>query len=278
MISSYYGHLRKMNTYIKQSGVSLILGILFIISGYKVDLSFSYKKLFLIEKQIATIKNQLQTKKMLMQQNRSRFETQFIPLVPDRGIADILDPLEKALATAQVDLNSIEPQEAKENQWVKIYPIKVEIKGEYKNLLQLINQLLHLPVLTTIEDLNLQKKQEEKNNENLCLQILLMVYKNKYRTVQNPTNLSIPLSRRDIFKPEISAKNLNLWSTKELCFLGLIKLGKMVLGIISDPLGEIYHVKVGDKIGLNQSEIMAIDAAGIRTTEQSDYILRERKC
>ena len=202
-----------------------------------------------------------------------------ISVPPSRGVEviNILNMLEKAVVAAQVTSILFEPQIIQQDEWFTIYPIKLELKGDYKKLLTFINNVLQPPYLVIIEEFNIQKK-KDADEDDLTMQILLMVYKNKYATVKNISTLSIPTFKRDIFKQEIYRKNLFLWSSKELRFLGLIKQGQMNYSVVGDPLGGIYRVTVGDKIGLKQSEIVAIDKCGIKTTEQAENIHRGEQC
>ncbi|MDR1057615.1 MAG: pilus assembly protein PilP [Coxiellaceae bacterium] len=55
-------------------------------------------------------------------------------------------------------------------------------------------------------------------------------------------------------------------------FLGLIRDTQTILGIVSDPMGGIYRVKVGDKIGVSQNRIVAIGERKIVTTNPVDNI------
>ena len=124
-----------------------------------------------------------------------------------------------------------------------------------------------MPYLVVIEDLSLQKKNNE-DVDDLQMQILLMIYKNKYMLAEGIKSWSIPLTIPHIFKQGINSKDLYLWANKELRFLGLIKEAGAVFGVISDPLGGVYRVKVGDKVGLNNSVIAAINECGIKMVKK----------
>lgn len=111
-------------------------------------------------------------------------------------------------------------------------------------------------------------------------QILLKIYQSQRELSKNKiysqlliNQSSIDIPERDIFKLSTVAMSLDLWSSKELAFLGLVKQGELTLGIVSDPLGGIYRVAVGDRIGLNQSKITAIDKHGITTVNRTDNLL-----
>ena len=67
----------------------------------------------------------------------------------------------------------------------------------------------------------------------------------------------------DIFTKTTNKTNLFLWANKELTFLGAIKQGNNTYGFVSDPMGTAHRVVVGDRIGLKQSKITAINERGI---------------
>jgi len=110
--------------------------------------------------------------------------------------------------------------------------------------------------------------------KNLIMEVLLSVCKSKLPIDHNskPIVLSADFLNRDVFKKDDQKRGLHLWPSGELYFLGLIKQKKKVFGVISDPTGNIYQVKVGDKVGIKQSEITAIDAKGIATVNLEDDI------
>ncbi|HBC71466.1 MAG TPA: hypothetical protein DEG23_03210 [Coxiellaceae bacterium] len=267
----------------RRFATSFFIGILILVFGYGSDIVFLQRKLKLTQKQIVMTRELMQRKKQQVQQDKFnqqeadfKHTTKPDELKPGFEVINILNSLEKAIFEAQVEPFLFEPQAIRENEFLVVYPIKVEINGGYKNLIMFINNLLKLPYSVIIEEMDLQKK-IVNNLDSLNLRVLLAVHKNKKikvraRSTVNKPALSIQIPQRDIFKQLNRRKNLYLWSSKELRFLGLIKQGQKTFGIVSDPLGGIHRVVVGDKIGLNQSQIMAIDKRGIVTTKQVDNI------
>ena len=264
----------------KQFGICLAVGILILILGYGGDIIFLQRKLNFIHKQIVTIRELIQKKKKMVQQDPKLLPAQHVvksdELKSGFEVINVLNGLEKAIFEARVEPSLFEPQVSRENEFLIAYPIKLEISGGYKNLIIFINNMLKQPYLVVIEETNLQKK-VINNIDNLNMQVLLAVYKNKKietRSMINKLVSFIQIPERDIFKQSNIGKNLFLWSSKELRFLGLIKQSGIIFGIISDPLGGVHRVVVGDKIGLNQSKITAIDENGVITVNQSENVYR----
>ena len=87
---------------------------------------------------------------------------------------------------------------------------------------------------------------------------------NVYNSLLYADNIVVGEFQRDIFtKATDSSANLFLWSTKELIFLGMIKQDKNIYGFVSDPVGVAHRVTIGDKVGLKQKKITAINERGI---------------
>ena len=273
----------KINILNKRFVVNLALGILTMVLGYNADIIFLYKKIEALQKQIANTEKQIQTKRQAISMEQG---SKLLPaplaerlVRPASGleVISILEILENAVVAARVTSSLFESEALQEDEWFLIYPVKLEIKGTYKKLLMFINNVLRLPYLVTIEDLNLQKKKDD-DADDLNMLVFLTVYKNKHSVAGKIKSASIHISERDIFKQEIYKKNLYLWLSKELQFLGLITQAKTTFGVVSDPMGGIYRVTIGDKIGLNQSKITAVDECSITTTKKEDNIYRGGKC
>ena len=260
---------------------SAALGILVVALGYGLDINFLYKKLAATQRQVATLKEQVrlaqQKLTLLPVSPVKQSGEKTIRLVPELEVVDILSILEKEIVAAKIAPGLFEPGRAQENGKFIVYPIKLELVGEYKNLLMFINNLLKDQSLITIEELSLQKKKEE-GGDNLHLQVLVVFYKSKHVYERNSKEVSIPVFERDLFKPGVGKKDLFLWSSQELNFFGLMKQAGIVFGVIGDPVGNIYRVKVGDSFGLNRSVITAISECGVKTARQADNIQRGGKC
>jgi Tfp pilus assembly protein PilO len=261
--------------------VSTIFSVLVAAIVYITDINFLYKKLAMTQKQITVIKKEIgitqQKQKLPRSLSIEHQVVRGVHMIPELELVSVLDDLGKEMAASQVAARVLEPLPIQQNENFIIYPIKLELDGGYKSLFMFINRVLRLPYLVVVEDLDLQKNKDE-GLEDLNLQTMLMIYKNKYIMDKNAKSVELSFAKRDIFKPEIGRTNIYLWSSKELRFFGLIKQAGLVFGVIGDPLGGIYRVGVGDKIGLNRSVIVGISECGITTTKQTDAIYSGEKC
>jgi Tfp pilus assembly protein PilO len=254
----------------KQLVVCLGIGFLALILGYTTDINPLQSKLQHGREQKIKLKQMLQNKTHEAQKIKispTQDAALFQKPVGDFSIADILNNLEKASFDSHAELQLFEPQPVKEEDSFTIYSVKLEAHGPYKKLLGFINNILKQSYFALFEELILQKKSVDDGNNELNLQASLVIYKNKKPTENAIKNNLISLSERDIFVKATSKVNLFLWSNKELRFLGLIKQNQNIYGFVSDPMSMIHRVAVGDKIGLKQSKVIAIDEHGITTTD-----------
>lgn len=267
------------NNFYSRLAASLGIGLLALVLGYMTDIRFLQKKLCTAKKQKIKISHLLQNKNrttqeiQLKQQNfeikQTQYATKLKQFTGDFDTTDILNLLEKSAIHSQIELQTLEPQTSKEDEFFIIYPIELEISGAYKNLLEFVNSVLKQPYFIVFEELNLQKKASKDGGDELKMQALIAVYRNKMPAkISEPllqNNTAIILPENDVFTKTIAKTNLFLWATKELTFLGVIKQNQNTYGFISDPMGGVHRVAVGDKIGLKQSKITAIDEHGIAT-------------
>jgi Tfp pilus assembly protein PilO len=266
------------------------VGLLVFIVGYVTDIKFLQTKLHVVKTQRAKSTQLLQNKRQegqeakVEQQKIKVLQTQYAAklnrFANDFGMADILNGLERAAKNSQAELQLLEPQNIIEDEFFMVYPVKLELCGPYKNLLGFVNNVLKQPYFTVVEEFSLQKKAIEDDNDELNMQAVLAVYRNKISSGTSVTNKQllpnnpIKIPGRDIFAKAVVKANLFLWSCDELYFLGLLKHHQTTYGVVSDPMGKIHRVMVGDKIGLKQSKIIAIDEHGIIAADKADNIYR----
>lgn len=269
------------NNFYSKLTVSLGIGLLALVLGYMTDIKFLQEKLYAAKKQKIKISQLLQHKnqsagwtpaeQQKTESSQIRYAAKLKQFAGDFGIADILNAIEKAAVHSQIELQMLAPQTNKEDDFFIVYPIKLEINGPYKNLLGFVNSVFKQPYFTVFEELVLQKKANNAGGDELNMQVLIAVYRNKMPVKTNEAslqnNVAISLPESDIFTKTIAKTNLFLWATKELTFLGMIKQNQNVYGFVSDPMGGVHQLAVGDKIGLKQSKITAIDEHGITAGE-----------
>lgn len=264
----------------KQFTACLGVGVLVFLLGYATDINFLQKKLHLVKEQGIKTSRLLQHRNKKMQISKTEPQTVTNKQwAHDFDITDIFNDLEKASTHSQVDLQMLEPQAVKEDEFFVTYPIKIEINGQYKNLLKFMNSMFNQPYFIAFEELTLQKKVGNSMSDGLNMQTLLIAYKNKMAIIKNApseqsctNNIVISEPENDIFAKSTGKISLFLWASKELTFLGAIKHGKDIYGFVSDPVGTTHKVAVGDKIGLKQSKITAINEQGITTENKADSV------
>jgi Tfp pilus assembly protein PilO len=260
----------------KQFCIYLGFGLLLLILGYVADINFLQKKLHHAHaqktkiSQLAQVKRQETQGAKTEQQKPEAVQMQHAaklkPFNKNFDITDVLNSLEKAAAYSQVELQALEPQSIKEDEVFTAYPVKLALVGQYKNLLGFVNAAFKQPYFVALEELLLQKKEEGNKGDELNMQTLVTAYRSKIPIPENITidsspidNSAINLPKNDVFTKKLGKTNLFLWANKELTFLGMIKQEQNIYGFIGDPLGGVHRVVIGDKIGLKQSKITAID-------------------
>lgn len=241
-------------------------------------------------RQLITIKNDLNRYKQLQSvkhQNRHDVAASTAGVKP-AGLQDaqqillgVLCDLEQGIRGANIDSGSFVMQNIRDSKYFVIYPTVIDVQASYKNILVFVNKLLGLKQLVTFRELELRK--ENSDAEILNAHFILEINMNKYELTNNAAFgqaldifAAIKIMDKDIFsKPHNIFYGLNLWAIKELQFLGMVKKNDQVFGVISDPLGAIHQVAVGDKLGLKQDKIAVINERGIFFVNSKDNIWRK---
>jgi Tfp pilus assembly protein PilO len=267
----------------KQSLICLGIGLLVLILGYMTDIRFLQKRLQSFREQKFKTNQLLQSKNQ--EKRRLKIESQKTKAVPIQymtklkqwshafSMPDILNDLEQAVINSKVELEALEPQTTKENEFFAMYSIKLEVTGQYKNLLVFMNNVFNQPYFIAFKELTLQKKPNNDADDELNMQVLLTVTTIKSSSVNN---MAITLPEKDIFTKAIGNPNLFLWANRELSFLGMIEQDKNIYGFVSDPMGTVHRITVGDTIGLKQNKIIAINEHGIATENNANNIYRRK--
>lgn len=278
-----------MQPNIKQIIKFIGVGLFTLIVGYVIDIRFLQMQLHRAEVKQVRLKRLIKNRDQEAHKLKIGGATRETLLTPgaiklssfngDFNIVDIIKILEQATNNSQTQLQLLEPQAIIEEEALVIYPIKLEVSGCYMNMVNFINSIFKQPYFVVFKELELQRKGND--NEELRMQALLMAYKNKIplpkSTVNEQllSNNAIKTPERDIFTKTVGKVNLFLWSCSELRFLGILQQGQITYGIVSDPLGNIHRVRVGDKIGLKESKVITINKQGIATINKSENIFRE---
>jgi len=176
------------------------------------------------------------------------------------------------MTESKVKLCLFEPYALKDNVLHDCFSFRIEVEGKYKDLLVFINNILKstlkLPCLIIFESLVFDQKED-----GLSLGLLLSICRKKHKSVLDDLGLlSIDLLSKDVFKKKDQKMGVSSWLCRELLFLGVIKEEKRVFGVVSDPLGYVYQVQVGDKIGVDKSMVLTIEDDKIITSDQKEVV------
>ena len=157
------------NNFYSRLTVSLGVGLLALVLGYTTNLRFLQKKLYATKEQKIKINHLLQHKNQATQKAPTeqqkianpqiQYATKLKQFAGAFDTTDILNAIEKAAVHSQTELQMLEPQTNKEDEFFIIYPIKLEIGGSYKNLVEFVNNVFKQPYFIVFEELILQKKQ-----------------------------------------------------------------------------------------------------------------------
>lgn len=259
------------------------VGVLLVMLGCIVDIMVLQKQLRSINAQQVNANWLLQSKHQALlaaKTEQSQYQAKLKQWSYKFSTGDILNAVAKAAVDSQVRLDIIEPQPNNNDEFFIMFPIMLKLSGQYKDLLVFINHVFKQPFFMAFEELRIQKKDNHDVNNELDMVVLLTAYRSKISATEHVdtkpvpiSNVAIHLPANDIFDKSIGATNLFLWATKELSFLGIIKQGQNIYGFVSDPMGGTHQVMIGDKIGLKQRKIVAINDRGILTTHKADDII-----
>lgn len=92
------------------------------------------------------------------------------------SLADLLTQLSQLAEANQLELESIKPSPAFEQQKVWVQPIVLSTYGSYRQLLNFCQQLQKLSVVTAITELHLESTSAEATEADLALRLTLAVF------------------------------------------------------------------------------------------------------
>lgn len=210
----------------------------------------------------------------------------------DFSFADVLQDVARAAAADKFDLNNIHPEAAQAIAGEKTFPLGFTAILNYQQLLTFCKLMSKFDYPVLIDELNIQKT---NNAEELFLQAKIIAYQNKEplltvnnsnaagawqkkaeqkRSLRHKEKLNII---RDPFVAASNAASFDLaqWASNELKFLGVFQKADSTFGIVEDPLGNVYHVTYGMRIGAKHSKILQITEQGIVTEHAEDNILQQ---
>jgi len=267
------------------------IGFATFVMGYIVDIRPLQHKLCVVRERKAqaeqALKNKKQSDTIVEKENQpAKKEQQQHNLELNRfagktDVVDVLRDLERAATNFHVELQLFEPQAEKEEEGLVKLPMKIEVCGGYQNLIGFLNGVFDLSCFFLFEEILLQEKANSDGKDEVVLQAVLSVYKSKESldniSLEGPVvakNIAISLPSRDIFTEAPGKRELFLWASKELSFLGVMKKNGSIYGFVGDPAGRVHQVAIGDRIGLKQSRIEAINERGIIAADKAESVLR----
>jgi len=153
------------------------------------------------------------------------------------------------------------------------HAVNLELIGSYSQLVNFIEMLRHtnyaydhliivptannaLLMQATIVAYTLTQAPSDINAHSL----LIFPRKNSY--AHDPFNL-VPMQL-----------SLTAWDINALKFIGVIRAGRKIWAVISDPNGFVHHAIIGSVIGVNHSQIIQIDDHQIITSNRNETLYR----
>lgn len=267
-------------------GIVFILSVIFMAAWYFLDLMLLQKKAVKIQKEIYGLQNSISKKVYLLKQEKilqkkfSLMKTKNAKPQFNFNYHGVFSKIENLCHESQVELVEFKPQNFYNKNKLIVCPLTIKFNGRYKNLSLFISKVLELDFWVGLKTVVI--KGLDDADDILEMQIKLVVYKknkdsqkilaNNKNVIQSPI-LYHP--NRDIFRRINKGDGIYLWPAKELFFLGLIEQDNIRFGVVKDPVGNIHKLTVGDKVGPNQSKIMAINKAGIITSAKRDNVYRK---
>jgi Tfp pilus assembly protein PilO len=207
----------------------------------------------------------------------------------DFSFTDVLQDVARTAAAEKFDLNNIHPEMPQTVAGEKEYPLSFTAILNYRQLLAFCKLMLKFDYPVLIDELSMQKT---NNAEELFLQAKIVAYQNAeplltgnndniadgwQKKIEQKRLLRHRLKLSIVRDPFVAASNaaicdLAQWASNELKFLGIFQQGDATFGIVEDPLGNVYHVTYGMRIGAGHSKILQINEQGIITEHGADNI------
>jgi Tfp pilus assembly protein PilO len=285
--------LRTENPWLKISIITFILCLLIVI-----DITHLFKTLHALEQKNAALTNEinaLQTSlaksniasnEALRLTNSYREALQKLSNIAD--ISLVLKILADAAKFSNAEFDNFKPQNEKNYDFFTIKPFSIEIYGSYFELNNFLYSLTVSKIPMTLTRLNMQPVIDDNSSENKILlkadfdfYILRCCFSSKPQ-LENPVNFASKTFAANLKDPFASfytqGKNesLAMWHVQELQMLGTIFSSDKIWAIVGTPLGNSYHVTIGDRIGKNNSVITKITANQIITDNSNEYLFANK--
>jgi hypothetical protein len=206
------------------------------------------------------------------------------------SITELLNNFIAVANKVGVTIVTLTPQKQQDDKGFNSLTLQLTIAGSYQRILRLIKTLEAQKGLIVFKQVSLQVL---SNNliaaDEVTLTALINVINctDKISTMTAHSTLIFPviayshgLGKRNPFAESSSSKkndneDLANWSMGQLKFLGMIWHENIVWGIVIDPSGEVYHVRVGEKLGREGAVIANITTDKLVTTKPQLIIIRD---
>lgn len=244
--------------------VTLVLG------SYLIDIRDLLNQWQNLRQQETVINYTLKQTQQILQQAPNHLAAHFCT---NFELTTLLDTLAKLAKNTQIDLQIIKPGTTQHKNQLIIYPLYLVASGKYPNFIAFNTALTQLNLLTSIPTYKIYSV-----NDSLVLAANIFAYKNSHCRQTTEIKFSGDATKivatRDPFLKTYSQLNLELtqWDSSNLSFVGMISDNHNNIAIIEDPLGFIYHLTVGEKIGLKQAQVKQITATAIITDDVTQNI------
>jgi Tfp pilus assembly protein PilP len=160
-----------------------------------------------------------------------------------------------------------------------IYPVRLLTSGKFRDLVVVISALSQLKYFVALQAYKISIDKNE-----LQLEVNLFAYKNKNGksvfTAKSTPQKSINSNAVLLDNPfktfgdsfSTSKADITKWEIKDLIIVGVIKEHATTIAVIQDPLDYVYHVAVGDKVGLQKTRVLKVTDKCVFTENASQKI------
>ncbi len=262
------------NKSVLSMGKFFILAISIIFIGYGTKIISLQKTMRTLSTRQQKLEQRIKAKKLGLQTQRT-FSLSKIPqkITANFNFLEEIALLDQCANQNRVTIDVLKQLSSANNQNQSNHQLQLSCRGNYENLITLLNT-----VLFTSQTLSLDKLAMEKQSDNLlAMHLSLTGHLHGIDILKNIALKKIDSNQGNPFDTQKYGVNLAHWNLDELRLLGTISDGNQCHGIIADPFNNIYQVKINDPIGIKQNIIKTITNSVITTSDSREQI-RDKIC
>jgi len=257
----------------------VFIAILFLMYWFDIrhqQYLFAKQKQQTIALQEQIVQKELQVQGLASQQAewqsmQEEFDVLLQQLPKNNDIPELVEYISHVGIANGLLLESIEMQPEEDNDFYVAVPINLAIKGNYQQLVKFIGEISNLPQLVTTHDFLIKNPATtgKDNLLNITLTIKTYIYNdqktdkmpetndsNEYVLTENPRSPFAPTAVVDLSeKPNI----LENFSLEKIRMVGSLKKKDDIIAILVTENQAFYPVAIGDTIGKNRGEVVAIN-------------------